>query len=106
MSLTTQESAVPNDLAAVPLNDATVGSILDAFSDHAYQQGYARATRDLLAVYPLLIEQYLVANNIESPGLRRAIRGLGNYIETTIDRKLAAAGFEDDPNFVRDGLGI
>ena len=86
--------------AELELNDNTVNSILDAYSDHAYQQGYARATRDLLAIYPLLIEQYLVANRIKSPDLRRAIRGVGEYIENTVDRKLSDAGF------VNDGLGI
>jgi hypothetical protein len=88
------------------LNDSTVTSILDAYSDHAYQHGYARATRDLLAIYPLLIEQYLVANRIESPELRRAIRGVGEYIENTVDRKLSNAGFVSDAGFVKDGLGI
>jgi hypothetical protein len=88
------------------LNDAAVNSFLDAYSDHAYQQGYARATRDLLAVYPLLIEQYLHANQIESPELRRALRGVGEYIEQTVDRKLSDNGFANDGGFVNGGLGI
>jgi hypothetical protein len=83
-----------------PLTDATMSSLLDAYSDHAYQDGYARATRDLLAVYPLLIEQYLHRNQIESAELRRAIRGFGMFIEETVDRRLADSGFVDE------GLGI
>jgi len=100
MSYSDQSVSDSSIVTEQPLNDAAVNSILDAYSDHAYQQGYARATRDLLAVYPLLIEQYLHANQIESPELRRAIRGVGEFIAQTIDRKLTDSGY------VNDGLGI
>lgn len=77
------------------ISDQTVGRILDAYEDHAFQQGYSRATRDLLAIYPLLIEQFLHSQAIDNPELRKLIRRFGRFVEEKVDRNLSAAGFTD-----------
>ena len=82
----------PPDDAVV---DTTLHSLLDVYSEHGYDQGYTRATRDLLAVYPLLIEQFLHARPESTPELRRLIRDLGRFVEERFGRKLHDAGFTD-----------
>ena len=75
--------------------DTTLHSLLDVYSEHGYDQGYTRATRDLLAVYPLLIEQFLHARPESTPEIRRLIRDFGRFVEGRVGRKLHDAGFTD-----------
>jgi hypothetical protein len=75
--------------------DTTLHSLLDVYSEHGYDQGYTRATRDLLAVYPLLIEQFLHARPEATPEIRRLIRDFGRFVEERVGRKLHDAGFTD-----------
>ena len=75
--------------------DTTLHSLLDVYSEHGYDQGYTRATRDLLAVYPLLIEQFLHTRREATPEVRRLIRDLGRFVEERVGRKLTDAGFTD-----------
>ena len=82
---------LPND----GLVDSTLHSLLDVYSEHGYDQGYTRGTRDLLAVYPLLIEQFLHQRPEATPQLRRLIRDFGRFVEDRVGRKLADAGFSD-----------
>ena len=82
---------LPDDAAV----DTTSHSLLDVYSEHGYDQGYTRATRDLLAVYPLLIEQFLHARPESTPEIRRLIRDFGRFVEERVGRKLHDAGFTD-----------
>ena len=75
--------------------DTTLHSLLDVYSGHGYDQGYTRATRDLLAVYPLLIEQFLHARSESTPEVRRLIRDFGRFVEERVGRRLTEAGFTD-----------
>jgi hypothetical protein len=75
--------------------DTTLHSLLDVYSEHGYDQGYTRATRDLLAVYPLLIEQFLYTRPESTPEVRRLIRDFGRFVEERVGRKLTDAGFTD-----------
>lgn len=75
------------------LVDTTLHSLLDVYSEHGYDQGYTRATRDLLAVYPLLIEQFLHQRPEATPQVRRLIRDFGRFVEERVGKKLSDAGF-------------
>ena len=79
------------------LVDTTLHSLLDVYSEHGYDQGYTRATRDLLAVYPLLIEQFLHQPAYQrpeaTPQVRRLIRDFGRFVEERVGKKLSDAGF-------------
>ena len=77
------------------LVDTTLHSLLDVYSEHGYDQGYTRATRDLLAVYPLLIEQFLHQRAEATPQVRKLIRDFGRFVDERIGRKLDDAGFSD-----------
>jgi hypothetical protein len=75
--------------------DTTLHSLLDVYSEHGYDQGYTRATRDLLAVYPLLIEQFLHTRQESTSEVRRLIRDFGRFVEERVGRQLTEAGFTD-----------
>ena len=75
--------------------DSTLNSLLDVYSEHGYDQGYSRATRDLLAVYPLLIEQFLHQRPEATPQVRRLVRDFGRFVEEHVGRRLSDAGFTD-----------
>ena len=75
--------------------DTTLHSLLDVYSEYGYDQGYTRATRDLLAIYPLLIEQFLHKRPESTPEIRRLIRDFGRFVEERVGRKLTNAGFTD-----------
>jgi hypothetical protein len=75
--------------------DSTLNSLLDVYSEHGYDQGYTRATRDLLAVYPLLIEQFLHQRAEATPQVRRLVRDFGRFVEDRVGRRLSDAGFTD-----------
>lgn len=75
--------------------DTTLHSLLDVYSEHGYDRGYTRATRDLLAVYPLLIEQFLHTRPESTPEVRTLIRDFGRFVEERVGRKLTDAGFTD-----------
>ena len=76
--------------------DITFHSLADAYAAEGYEQGYARGTRDLLALYPLLIEQYLHTNHADvTPAVRQAIRAFGGFVEDRIGKRLNDAGFID-----------
>jgi len=96
------------DLVADPARDnvseTSFRSLLTAYTAEGYEQGYARGTRDLLALWPLLIEQFLHARTDVSPETRQAVRAFGRYVEARVDRDLGDAGF-DSPGLV-DGAGI
>ena len=77
------------------LVDTTLHSLLDSYSEHGYDQGYTRGTRDLLAVYPLLIEQFLHQRAEATPQVRRLVREFGRFVEERVGQKLADAGFSD-----------
>ena len=88
-------SVTVTELPDDALVDSTLHSLLDVYSDHGYDRGYTRATRDLLAVYPLLIEQFLHQRADATPGLRRVIRDFAKFVEERVDRRLSDAGFTD-----------
>jgi hypothetical protein len=76
--------------------DITFHSLADAHAVEGYEQGYARGTRDLLALYPLLVEQYLATHHAEfTPSARRAVRAFGKHVQDYVDRRLDGAGFID-----------
>jgi len=76
--------------------DITFSSLADAYAVEGYEQGYARGTRDLLAIYPLLVEQYLATHYAEfSPSARRALRAFARFVEDHVSRRLDDAGFID-----------
>ena len=75
--------------------DATLNRLLDVYSGHGYDQGYTRATRDLLAIYPLLIEQFLHQRREATPQVRRLVREFGRFVEDHVGRKLTDAGLVD-----------
>ena len=80
------------------VSDITLHSWVDTFGAAAegYEHGYARGTRDLLALYPGLIEQFLAANHGEvTPAVRAGIRAFGRFVEDHVGRKLDDAGFID-----------
>ena len=77
------------------LVDSTLHSLLDSYSEHGYDQGYTRGTRDLLALYPLLIEQFLHQRPEATSQVRRLIRDFGRFVEERVGRRLADAGFAD-----------
>jgi hypothetical protein len=74
---------------------ATLEGVLHAYVSEGYEQGYARATRDLLLLYPALIEQFLLDHVETSAEVRRGIRQLGRYLHQHIGSKLDQAGFID-----------
>jgi len=80
--------------------DATFQGILRAYTAEGYEQGYARGTRDLLSLYPLLIEQFLHAQGSLSGETVAALRRFADYVERHVGRKL------DDAGYVDGGLGI
>jgi hypothetical protein len=84
-------SELPDDA----LVDTTLHSLLDVYSEHGYDRGYTRATRDLLAVYPLLIEQFLHQRPEATAELRRLIRDFGRFVQDRVGRKLDEAGLAD-----------
>jgi hypothetical protein len=89
------ESAVVRELPE-GVQDITFHSWLDSYAAEGYEHGYARGTRDLLALHPLLIEQYLAANPGQvSPAVRAGIRSFGRFVEQHVGRKLDDAGFID-----------
>ena len=75
--------------------DTTLHSLLDVYSVQGYDQGYTRATRDLLAVYPLLIEQFLHQRSEVTPEVRRLVRDFGRFVENRVGQRLTEAGFVD-----------
>jgi hypothetical protein len=75
--------------------DTTLHSLLDVYSEHGYDQGYSRATRDLLAVYPLLIEQFLHQRPEVGADVRKLLRDFGRFVEDRIGQRLTEAGFTD-----------
>ena len=75
--------------------DTTLHSLFDVYSEHGYDQGYTRATRDLLAVYPLLIEQFLQAHRESTPDVRRLMRDFGRFVEERVGRRPTDGGFTD-----------
>ena len=78
------------------VQDITFHSWVDSYAAEGYEHGYARGTRDLLAIYPLLIEQYLAANHGRiTPAVRAGIRAFGRFVENHVGRKLDDAGFID-----------
>lgn len=96
--------------AASDVVDITLHGLLGAYSAGGYEQGYARGARDLLALYPLLIEQFLYDHDHLDPETRRTIRALGRYVEDHAGRRLEEGGGVDafgrpDDGFA-DGAGI
>ena len=76
--------------------DITFNSLADAYAVEGYEQGYARGTRDLLGIYPLLVEQYLATHYAEfNPSARRALRAFARFVEDHVSRRLDDAGFID-----------
>ena len=56
----------------------------------------SRATRDLLAIYPLLVEQYLATRYAEfNPSARRALQAFAKHVQEYVSRRLDDAGFID-----------
>ena len=88
-------SVTVTELPDDALVDSTLHSLLDVYSDHGFDQGYNRATRDLLAIYPLLIEQFLHGRPDATPELRRVVRDFARFVEDRVDRRLSDAGFTD-----------
>jgi hypothetical protein len=92
MSLAEDPSITVTELPDVPA-DETFRSVLTAYAAEGYEHGYARGTRDLLSLYPLLIERYLHAHAASvTPAVRQAIRALGLYVEDQVSRRLDEAG--------------
>ncbi len=75
--------------------DSAFHSVLESYSGHGYEQGYSRATRDVLSVFPLLIEQFLHKRRDATPQVRRALRDFGHFVEDRIARQCEEAGFAD-----------
>ncbi len=76
--------------------DITFNSLADAYAVEGYEQGYARGTRDLLALYPLLVEQYLATHYAEfNPSARRALQAFAKHVQDYVSRRLDDAGFID-----------
>jgi hypothetical protein len=92
-SQSTTDSATGGDVSDVL--DITLHSLAGAYAAEGYEQGYARGSRDLLALYPLLIEQFLHARGDVTPEIRRAVRDFGRFVEDRIGRRLDEAGFVD-----------
>ena len=95
----TQLNALADSITVTELPDSfvdsTLNSLLDVYSGHGYDQGYTRATRDMLAVYPLLIEQFLHQRPQVTPEVRKLIRDFGRFVEKRVGRRLSVAGFKD-----------
>ena len=95
----TVASAIPSAVRELPegVIDITHGALADTFAAaDDFEQGYAQAARDLLALYPQLVEQYLFAHHGEiTPAVRRAVRAFGRYVEQRVGRRLDDAGFID-----------
>ena len=76
--------------------DITFHSQADAYAVEGYEQGYARGTRDVLAIYPLLVEQYLATHEPQfTASARRALRAFATFVENHVSRRLDDAGFID-----------
>jgi len=76
--------------------DITFNSLADAYAVEGYEQGYARGTRDLLAIYPLLVEQFLATHYAEfNPSARRALQSFAKHVQDYVGRRLDDAGFID-----------
>ena len=74
--------------------DITSGNLADGHA--GYEKGYARGTRDLLAIYPLLVEQYLATHEAEfNPSARRALQAFAKHVQQYVRRRLDDAGFID-----------
>ena len=94
----TVASATPSAVRELPegVVDITFHTFADTFAAEGFEHGYAQAARDLLSVYPLLVEQYLAAHHGEvTPAVRRAVRAFGQFVEQRIGRRLDEAGFID-----------
>ena len=98
-TVTDDPRIVVTELPDVP-TDSAFGSVLDAYAAEGFDQGYAHASRDLLAIYPLLIEQFLRNRGDLTPSVRAGIRDFSAYLQNFIGKRLTDAGF------VEDGLGI
>ena len=83
------------ELPDAPASESAFNSVLEAYAGHGFDQGYARATRDLLSVYPLLVEQFLHGRKEATPQVRKLIRDFGRFVEERVGRKLEDAGFAD-----------
>jgi hypothetical protein len=76
--------------------DITFSTLADAYTVEAYERGYARGTRDLLAIYPLLVEQYLATHYAAfNPSARRALQAFAKHVQDYVSRRLDDAGFID-----------
>ena len=93
--LTDSHSVTVTELPDDALIDSTLSSLLDVYSDHGYDRGYTRATRDLLAIYPLLMEEFLHGRPDATPEIRRVIRDFAKFVEQRVDRPLPEVGFTE-----------
>jgi hypothetical protein len=76
--------------------DITLNGLAEAYAVEGYEHGYARGTRDLLAIYPLLVEQYLATHYAEfNPSARRALQAFAKHVQDYVSRRLDDAGFID-----------
>ena len=75
--------------------EITYHSLVASYAAEGYEQGYARGARDLLALYPLLMDQFLRDRAGVSVEVRRAVREFGRYVQDHVGRRLDDAGFID-----------
>ena len=76
--------------------DITLNGPADGYAADGYAQGYARGTRDLLALYPLLVEQYLATHYAAfNPSARRALHAFAKHVQDYVSCRLDDAGFID-----------
>ena len=96
--LITAHSSAPSAVRELPegVIDITHRGLAEAHAVDDFEHGYAQGARDVLSLYPQLIEQYLAANHGEiTPAVRRAFRAFGRFVERRIGRRLDDAGFVD-----------
>ena len=75
--------------------DITDHSFVSSHAAEGYEQGYARGARDVLALYPLLIEQFLHARPGVAADVRRIVREFAGSVREHVGRRLNDAGFID-----------
>lgn len=85
--------------------DAAFPGLPAAHSSEGYAQGYARGTRDRLALYPLLIEQFVHGQHGASADVRAALRAFGRHVADRLGSTGDAAAGTLSAGFI-DGGGI
>ena len=108
MSLIEDPAITVTELPDVP-TDQAFRTVLTAYAAEGYEHGYARAARDLLGLYPLLVERFLREHASAadvSPLVRQSVRAFGIYLADQVSRRLDEAGYDDPAATVEGGLGV